>query len=177
MNDEKCIIREAGDADLPGLAGLYRAFLEESVWSVPDATPNPKLNIDHVLGKLIAAENSAMLVAEIEGEAVGFAWVNFRPGTDRPLGFYEQIREFFARQRRSQSALFPDRAYLAHLFVAADFRRRGIATGLVQAAGDWAKRRGGKSLDLNVLARNEVARALYRNLGMSEFLVHYRMKI
>ena len=177
MNDEKCTIREAGDADVPGLIKLYRAFLEESVWDTPDVTPNPSLNIEHVLSNLIAGPNSMLLVAEIEGEVVAFACVHFRPGTDRPLGVRERLREFLTRKRRSAPVLFPDRGYLAHLFVAQPQRRRGIGTELVRAAGDWVKRCGGRSLDLNVLAENDAARALYRKLPMTEFLIHYRMKL
>ncbi|HUW57961.1 MAG TPA: GNAT family N-acetyltransferase [Planctomycetota bacterium] len=177
MNDETCTIREADPADVPGAAVLYRAFLEETVWSTADGTPNPKLDVEYLLTTLVRAENSDVLVAEVDGKPVGFACVHFRPGMDRSPGLWARFSGFFSRKRRSAPLLFPDQAYLAYLFVAAEVRRHGIATALVTAAGEWARRRGAKSLDLNVLAENADARALYRKLDMSEFLIHYRMRL
>ena len=177
MKEEKCVIREAVDADVAALAVLYRAFLEESVWRTPDGTPNPDLDVEYKLTALIHGENSAVLLAEGAGTPVGFACVHFRPGTDHERGRWARFSGYFSRKRRSAPLVFPDHGYLAHLFVTADFRRRGIGAALVAAAGDWAKRRGAGSLDLNVLAGNQDARTLYRKLGMAEFLIHYRMKL
>lgn len=177
MDVERCIIREARDEDFARIAALYRAFLEETVWSDPSVTPNPRLNIEHVVRRMLRTRNSAVLAAESDADAVGFAYVEFRPGTDRPRGPWERISEFLTRGPVTVPILFPAHGYLVHLFVAKPYRRKGIAAALVRASAEWVKRRGGRTLDLNVLAENEPARAFYRKLGMSELLVHYRLRL
>jgi|GEM_PF-2230234 ribosomal protein S18 acetylase RimI-like enzyme len=176
MDAEACTIREAGNADLPRLAQLYRMFLEETLWSLPDVRRNPRLDVDRLLAGCLHGEHSAVLAAELKGEVVGFVCVEFRPPGDRPLGLLASVREFFARRRAKPAMLSDAYGYLVHLFVEARARRKAIASALVLASRDWVKLRGGHALELNVLAENDPARALYRKLGMSEFLVHYRME-
>jgi len=176
MNSEKCIIREAKDADLRRLAALYRAFLEETLWSAPNVTPNPRLDVERVVAGHLRGEHSSVLAAELDGEIVGFACVEFRPGSDRPLDFWGRVGEFFTHRRARLAVLFGAHGYLVHLFVEERARRRGIGSALVLASRDWVRHRGGRALELNVLAENDPARKLYQKLAMSELLVHYRME-
>jgi ribosomal protein S18 acetylase RimI-like enzyme len=176
MDAETCTIREAADADLPRLEQLYRMFLEETLWSRPDVRRNPRLDLRRVLAAYLHGEDAAVLAAERNEELVGFCCVEFRPPTDQPLGLWASVSEFFARRRTRPALLSPAYGYLVHLFVEERVRRSGIASALVLASRDWVKRRGGHALELNVLAANDPARALYRKLGMSEFLVLYRME-
>jgi GNAT superfamily N-acetyltransferase len=176
MNAQNCLIREATHADLPRLAPLFRAFLEETLKGIPDLKRNPLFDANRALARRLADEHSVVFAAELAGDLVAFACVEFRPATDRPLGLLERLREFFTRRRRTRPVLSPAHGCLVHLFVHECARRTGVASALVLASRDWVKRQGGRSLDLNVLAQNVPARALYRKLGMSEFLVHYRME-
>jgi len=177
MDDDRCIIREAGERDVERLASLYEEFLEGVFRADADITPNPRLDLVRTLSRLMRRRDAVVLAAEMDGEIIGFARVDFRRGTDRPLTLRQRIREFFTRRRSAIPMLFADHGYLAHLFVREDFRRRGVGRALVEASAEWAKGRGGTSLDLNVLATNDAATAFYRKLGMSELLVHYRMRL
>jgi ribosomal protein S18 acetylase RimI-like enzyme len=51
------------------------------------------------------------------------------------------------------------------LYVAPEYRRRGIATALLQQAQSWAIARGDQQLSLQVFANNDAALALYQKLG------------
>ena len=137
----------------------------------PDA-PTPR-----AVRRYLERPGRTMLLAETEGEAIGFACVDFRPGTDDPLGFWGKLGEFFTRKRRALQMFYAAHGYIAYLYVAQEFRRRGIGGELVLAAGEWAKARGAKALDLSVLAANDAARKLYEKIGMTELVVTYRMEI
>jgi len=176
MATEACTIREATHADLPRVEQLYRMFLEETLWSRPGVRRNPRLDLPGVLAAYLHGRHAAVLAAELKGEVVAFACVELRPPTDRPLGLLGTIREFFAHPRTRPAVLSGAYGYLVHLFVEEPMRRKGIASALVLASRAWVERRGGHALELNVLAQNAPARALYCKLGMSESLVHYRME-
>jgi ribosomal protein S18 acetylase RimI-like enzyme len=59
-------------------------------------------------------------------------------------------------------------AYVGELAVASGMERRGIATGLMNAAEAWAAQRGLAFLTLQTGAANKPARGLYRRLGYHE---------
>jgi RimJ/RimL family protein N-acetyltransferase len=58
------------------------------------------------------------------------------------------------------------------MFVAAEWRGRGVGTALVAAAIDWAKARGLHKLTLSVFPHNEAAIALYQKFGFVEEGLH-----
>ena len=59
--------------------------------------------------------------------------------------------------------------------VAEEHRRRGLATAVMAALGDWARERGGVACVLQVVASNAPALALYGRLGFTEHhRYHYR---
>ncbi len=58
------------------------------------------------------------------------------------------------------------------MFVAAEWRGRGVGTALVAAAIDWAKARGLHKLTLSVFPHNTSAIALYRKFGFAEEGLH-----
>ena len=177
MDEEKCVIRSATDADLPGLAELYRAFLGETVVDVPDVRANPKLDADRAATRLMRARDSCVLVAETGGALIGFAWVQFRKGNEPADGPWGRLADRLTRRQMSIPLILPPRGWLGHVFVTPEHRRQGIASTLVRTAADWTRDRGGKALELNVLSTNEAARKFYKRLGMSEHIVRYRMDV
>ena len=68
--------------------------------------------------------------------------------------------------------LFDD-ADLRNLAVAPEYRRRGVARALIEAACDRRRQTGTKRLFLEVRVSNEPALLLYYSLG---FVLHYRCK-
>ena len=62
-----------------------------------------------------------------------------------------------------------DRWMIGNVAVLPDYRRRGIARQLVQAAVDYARRRGAPAVTLDVLDGNVPAYRLYESLGFEAF--------
>lgn len=94
-----------------------------------------------------AAPRGAILVAEVDGEVVGFVAVQTRvpyEGLDDPPGEY---------------------ALVSDLVVLSDYRRRGMGRSLLGAAESHARAHGAPELQIEVLAANAVARGLYWQLG------------
>jgi ribosomal protein S18 acetylase RimI-like enzyme len=60
------------------------------------------------------------------------------------------------------------RAQLVSVWVDPSVRRTGLATRLVEAIADWARKCGARTLQLWVTETNEPAKNLYRRLGFVE---------
>ncbi|MEA2310207.1 MAG: hypothetical protein QOE28_175 [Solirubrobacteraceae bacterium] len=60
------------------------------------------------------------------------------------------------------------KAYLDHLVVAPDWRRRGIGRALMRHAIERARAAGASRIDLTAGETKEAAHALYRSLGFQE---------
>ncbi len=59
-------------------------------------------------------------------------------------------------------------AHINELGVSVDFRRRGAASALLNAACEHAENRGCRSVTLEVRSANSAARALYRKCGFKQ---------
>lgn len=79
-------------------------------------------------------------VVDHKGELIGFAYVNKGEST-------------------------PDVGWIGEIFVKEGFRRRGVATKLIERATLWFKKYQKKLLRLAVHRQNERARRLYKKIG------------
>jgi len=143
MTDE-LTIRPARDGDREFVADFASILLE---FGSP-AWPEAKLlepGFREVLARAVddAGERTAVLIAESTGgRRLGFISLKVRPdvtGTDR--------------------------AHVADLAVAADARRLGVGSALMEAAEEWARGQGLATISLEAWSTNERALAFYRELG------------
>ncbi|MSP60157.1 MAG: GNAT family N-acetyltransferase [Myxococcales bacterium] len=105
---------------------------------------------EHALWEVDRASHGAdqaVLVAERDGRAVGFAHI----------AIYETPRSPAMVPRR--------RAQVEEILVAGEERRRGIGRRLVVAATEWSRARGADQILLTVWAGNPAAEGFYRALG------------
>lgn len=118
-------------ANVDGAAGFYR-----SRFDTPD---------------------SAVFVAEIDGEVVGFAYLE--------------------RDELNYAELLRDGAWLHDIYVDEPARAVGVGTDLINAAADAARRMGAGKLLLTVAARNAVAQQVFENAGFRRTMVEMTLNL
>lgn len=67
--------------------------------------------------------------------------------------------------------------YIDELYVEADFRRRGVATELVDAVRHWAESVGARQIRAGALAGNEAGRAFWSAVAGSEIVRTYALSL
>lgn len=97
--------------------------------------------------------DSAIFVAEMDGQIQGFS----------------QLYPSFSSIAMGRIWILND------LFVAERIRQLGVASQLLEASADFARRSGAKRLELSTARDNLAARSLYEKMGWrpDEFFVHY----
>jgi ribosomal protein S18 acetylase RimI-like enzyme len=134
------IVREASAADEPAILAFMDAIFEERwnrPWAPPEFTPA------ELEGKLV-------LVAEENGDVIGFAYGQVFPGG------------------------------LAHLniaYVRPENRRQGVATALTAAFAAGARDQGAEHVSLDVDITNEVGRRVWQRLGFVEWAQRLRAPV
>ncbi len=88
-----------------------------------------------------------LLVAEVEGDVVGF--INVR----------------FEHESQTYLSSLVDYAYISDIVVLAEYRGRGIGTLLLQQAEAFARQQGANTLKIGVLAKNKQAADVYQHVG------------
>ena len=138
MND--FTTRRANADDIARVAPLFDAY--RSFYGQPsDVT-----RADAFLRERHARGESALLLAERGGEAIGFT----------------HLYPLFSSVRTARVWLLND------LFVADSARRQGVARALLDAAAAFAREQGAAGLMLETGRDNGPARALYRAAGWNE---------
>ncbi|AND69153.1 hypothetical protein ATSB10_16990 [Dyella thiooxydans] len=130
-------VRIADIHDLDRLAPLfdaYRQFYRQ---------PADLARARDFLAERLARQESLVLLAELDGEAIGFT----------------QLYPLFSSVRTVRTWLLND------LFVAPSARRGGAGRALLQEAAAQARARGAASLSLSTALDNAPAQALYESLG------------
>jgi RimJ/RimL family protein N-acetyltransferase len=136
------IVRPARPADADGLAKLGQAVgSEPEGWLVSTNGWRDASDERRYLRAIRRYPNAAVYVAEEAGVIVG--------------------RLSIARDQHPASRHVADLG----LMVAADHRRRGVGTALLEAAVEWASQAGVRKLELHVFPWNKAAIALYDRFG------------
>ncbi len=136
-------------ASLRGLLAVYQAAFDE-----PETYQRAPAD-DAYLKGVLAAPEIITLVAEVEGAVVGGL-------TAYVLRKIEQARS---------------EVYLYDLAVAEAYRRRGIATALIQALKPIARQCGGWVIFVQADRQDTPAIALYERLGLREEPLHFDIAV
>ncbi len=131
-------IRRATTADLDTIRALWSEMEDEiggPVW-VREPWEEERVDVERRLG------DAAILLAEDDGEAVGYAELDYRD---------------------------PRIAELHGVYVRPAARRLGVARSLIAEAAADARTRGYEHMELEVLSSNHQARAVYERLGFVEY--------
>ena len=141
MSNSGPIIRRATRDDRTALCRLYYEFHEFHVRGVPDRLA-PLGDFDSGdwtellagLDKILADDNAALFVAEMDGALVGLAEVYSREDEPNP------------------ARIAYKHGHLQSLMVLEAFRHHGTGSALVQAAEDWARSKGATEMQLDCWA-------------------------
>lgn len=151
-------IRSATPEDLERLRQLYDEFHSFHVRGVPGYLRIPKKDevsphdFAEAVADLIASDDKSLLVAEAEGEIVGFAETYMNALPDSP----------FVVSRRT--------ATLQSLVVTEEKREIGVGAALVEAVERWATERGAVTMKAKVWEFREGPLAFYERLGYSTII-------
>ena len=133
-------IRRAALQDIEAVAPLFDAY--RGFYGQPSDLPRAQ---DWLRARMDACE-SVVLLAERDGGAVGFV----------------QLYPMFSSVGTARTWILND------LYVDANARRGGVARALLDAAAEFARDDGARSIVLETTRDNAPARALYRNAGWIE---------
>ncbi len=137
-------IRTATPADAAFIESLGKRTVMDSVAALRHPDPADVMeNFDRLL-RIIERREHTALIAEDEGEPVGF------------LLMLESLPDEVTGQ---------DQAFIAYMAVERDRRGGGIGAALLSAAEDEARKRGLPYMALMVTDENASARALYERAG------------
>ncbi len=141
-------VRPATAQDRGFVLGLVPRFAEFGL--PPRHDPDQVLPaVERSLDAALASPSddaAAVLVAELDGERVGFVHVKAES-------------DYFSGEPR---------AYVSDVAVARGAEGRGVGRALMGAAEAWARARGHRTIALDVFAANARARAVYGRLGYGE---------
>lgn len=139
-------MRLATAGDLPGLCVLYEEFYRSGAGQQPEYYLPASCDGAYP-GESIAGPMDDIIVAASGDAFAGFAHVK-----QERTPPYACVKPY-------------DYAMLVDLVTAPAYRRQGVGQALVQAAKDWATRRGLAYLELNVLPENGPALGLYQKMA------------
>ncbi len=141
-------IRRAGEADVSAIVELnYALFQEDARQRDPFMNLNwPREEGHEYFSKLLKSEKSLGLLAEADGEAIGYL-----------IGY----------MRRSSSLRPVKLAELESMYVQEEYRGQGIGQQLVERFLEWVREQGGERVSVTAYAANERAIAFYRKMGFT----------
>lgn len=151
-------IRHATLDDVLAVDSMYLELFGTMATLQPDYYLKAEQSLDFI-ESMIQSDGAALLLAEEEGESLGFIIVQQQK--THPYSCVVQH----------------DFAYIIDLLVTEKARGKGIGSRLIEAAEIWAKERNLAYLELTVLSNNIGAKRLYERLAFDDAHVIMRRKI
>jgi ribosomal protein S18 acetylase RimI-like enzyme len=152
------IVRRATRDDANQIAKLAMKLVEQHVTYDPVrfARIATRDGMEWFYGGQTETDKAALLVAEIEGRIVGFAYVTY--------------------EERNYAELAVGAAHLHDIYVDEDVRGSGAGQKLIDEAVRAARQFGATKLMLSVAARNSAAQGFFKELGF-ETTMHEMMLV
>jgi ribosomal protein S18 acetylase RimI-like enzyme len=154
-------IRPAQRADLPALGRLGAALMRAHYEFDPQRFLSPRHGSEEgyaaFLGSMLEDADSAIFVAEIDGDVAGYIYAALEPLSWKEL--------------RGPAGFIHDVA------VDETYRRRGVASALMQAAVDWLRANNAPRVVLWTAAPNTAAQRLFARLGFRETMKEMTMEL
>ncbi|MBP5858863.1 GNAT family N-acetyltransferase [Marivibrio halodurans] len=152
-------IRDATEADRPTLTRFMAALQEVERALHPSRRPGAAMaadHLDHLLGK-VADHLGCCLIAEASGEEGGAA-IAFL------IGFVEEDEGHYL------TVDYAAPAHISDLYVVVDWRGRGVAEAMMEAAEAHFRALGVRRMTISYVAGNEPAARAYEKRGFAPYL-------
>ncbi|MBO6090404.1 MAG: GNAT family N-acetyltransferase [Lachnospiraceae bacterium] len=147
-------IRKATTEDLARLEELYRELEEDAVLYQPEHFVfSPKGTRTEQVKEILDSDTQTMLVAEKDGEVIGFAHLVLIKAKKVPC-------------LKSETSL-----YLQDLVVTSEFRSQGIGTILMNEAKKYGKEKGADFFRTQVFPQNTDGLRFYERNGFSKKMI------
>ena len=147
-------IRKAATEDLARLEELYRELEEDAVLYQPEHFVfSPKGTRTEQAKEILKSDTQTMLVAEKDGEVIGFAHLVLIKAKKVPC-------------LKSETSL-----YLQDLVVTSEYRSQGIGTILMNEAKKYGKEKGADFFRTQVFPQNTDGLRFYERNGFSEKMI------
>ena len=104
------------------------------------------------------------LLAEVEGEIAGSLEAQLNPPMESARF---QVLDYLGKPR----------VYVNHLRVDPPFRRRGVATALMQAVERWARKKGAGSITLDTYAKSPHSVPFYEAVGYERASIVFEKRL
>ncbi len=154
VGEARYTVRSGRREDATAAARLWTSSVEEHARydHVYSAAPDAEKVMRRFLADLSSSSHSCLLVAERNGEIVGFLSSELREG----------------------SPAFKPKTWAAveDVYVVPDHRSLGIGHALFEECRAWAAQKGADGISLQVAAGNARARKFYDELGFHEVSVY-----
>jgi GNAT superfamily N-acetyltransferase len=112
----------------------------------------------------VAGPDLLSLVAELDGEIAG----SLAARVHGPIGSARfQVLDYLGKPR----------VYVNHLMVSPKFRRRGVATALMDAAEGWARKQGAGSIALDTYAESPLSVPFYEAVGYERASIVFEKRL
>jgi GNAT superfamily N-acetyltransferase len=152
VNMDNLIIRYAEKEELESVNKIRKQVNEVHVIGRSDVFREDGWQfIEPFIYKRFDEDNSNVIVADIDGEIVGFAVIQYIEKTESPFGKerkYLHIEEFGVDEKH---------------------RRKGIATDIINFVKEDAKKHGFIRIELDMWEFNDGAMAFYESVGFNTF--------
>ena len=154
---DEIIIRHAGLEELPRIAALKHQIHQVHVDGRPDIFA-PYKDLE-AFAAHSAAKNCSLLLAELDGEVVGFVLLQY---VERPANPYMKARKF---------------VHVEEFCVDEHHKRMGIGTRMMDALKQIAREKGYLRIELDVWDFNEGAKQFYEAAGLNAYRTFMEMNI
>ena len=156
----KTIVRFAKEKDIERVNVLRKQVNDLHVAGRPDIFKSGFCNeMQEYVYKQFDSESSDIIVADCEGNIVGFASVNYIVKPSSPYSYERKIYQ------------------ISEFGVDENLHRKGIATLMMKFIKEDAKNKGFKSVELDVWEFNETALEFYEAIGFTTYRRYLELSI
>jgi len=161
VNTNETVIRRATKADLPALGRLGAMLVQTHHDFDRDRFMAPRPGADEgyawFLGTQLDNPDAIILVAERDGEVLGYVYAGIEPLN------WKELRD--------------EAGFIHDIVVEQKGRRTGLAVALIRHAVDWLRDRGMPRAILWTADQNSAAQQLFTRMGFRRTMVEMTMEI